>query len=378
MGNSGSFTRDQLLKSAAAAGAAAGGLGFAGGALASRSRRTGVRAPLCDLKGKVEGIPEPGAIPFYAYFFGAMQQAAKQGGTGIQIKIVNANNDDARQLADARVMVAQGAAAIQVMAGASSPWNPVAKEALKKGVLVFNHSPEAVNGATQNVLIDHYAAGYLNGQNAAKWINKNFGGKTEVATLTTLSSPPQHQRTEGFKAAIRKYAPKSKIWNDAAIDRNDVNKAAAAIANLLSAHPDLHVIDCYNDTTAVPAVEVLRERGKTDPKQYYVAGVDGEPRVLQLIASGKSPLQSTADFLFNFSAVQYERDIEAALCGKKIPPTRMMTPKLATVANAKQALKLADISAALDPKNAGVYKEIMHYFNTPVVTGGPVPRVKIS
>src|SRR5690242_12580454 len=169
MGTTGSFTRDQLLKSAAAAGVAAGGLGLAGGALASRSGRAAARAPLCDLKGKTEGIPSPDTIPFYAYFFGAQQAAAKKGGTGIELKIVSANGDDARQLSNARLMIAQGVAVLQVLAGASAPWNPVAKEAKGKGILVFNHSPEAVNGATQNVLIDHYAAGYLNGKNAAIW-----------------------------------------------------------------------------------------------------------------------------------------------------------------------------------------------------------------
>ena len=33
--------------------------------------------------------------------------------------------------------------------------------------------------------------------------------------------------------------------------------------------------------------------------------------------------------------------------------------------------------AALSPKTAGVSAEIRHYFTPPVVTGGPVPRVKV-
>jgi hypothetical protein len=56
-----------------------------------------------------------------------------------------------------------------------------------------------------------------------------------------------------------------------------------------------------------------------------------------------------------------------------VPPTRALLPQLATQSNAETVM--AQSNGALDPAYRHLYTELIHYFDTPLVTGGPLPSV---
>ena len=129
----------------------------------------------------------------------------------------------------------------------------------------------------------------------------------------------------------------------------------------------------YNDESGIVVAEALEKAGISDPSKFWMGGVDGSTLALQGIASGKSIFQATAAFLFNYSAAYLMKDLETVLSGGKIYPTRALLPELAVKANASQIL--AQNNGFLKPQYRYLYGKLMHYFTTPLVTGGPLPTI---
>jgi ribose transport system substrate-binding protein len=327
----------------------------------------------CDLSGFRHGIASPVRIEILDEFWDQMTETAEHDGNGIEVSVVDAEGDDARQIEIGELFVSQGFDAIHVNASSPAGWEGVIADANEQGIGVFNHSPEIFPGATQNVLIDHYGAGYGNGVAAAEWINENFGGEAEIGIVGIIDVPALAMRTDGFVDAIEEFAPNATIHPAANPPLNDVEAAAAAVANLTQEHPDIRVVFVYNDDAALAAVTALAEAGKTSPDEYFVTGVDGIPSVLEEIASGESPLQATGAFLFDYSAVQVERDTEKFLCGQDVPPTRVLGVVTATPENAAELLEVS--TDPLNPENAELFGELMHYFDVELNEGDEVPQV---
>ncbi|HTW98979.1 MAG TPA: substrate-binding domain-containing protein, partial [Acidimicrobiales bacterium] len=252
-------------------------------------------------------------------------------------------------------------------------WANVIKQANSATCYTMNHSPDPFTGATQNVVIDHAYAGYINAQAAAKWIAANAPGKGAAVCLAILNSVPLKLRTDTFKAELKRLVPGVKIYNDVAVPLNDADASAAAAENVTTAHPDINVMFNYNDESGIVVAEALEKTGINDPKKFWMGGVDGSTLALQGIASGKSIFQATAAFLFNYSAAYLMKDLETKLSGGKIYPTRALLPELAVQSNASQIL--AQNNGFLEPRYRYLYAKLMHYFTTPLTTGGPLPSI---
>jgi ABC-type sugar transport system substrate-binding protein len=154
---------------------------------------------------------------------------------------------------------------------------------------------------------------------------------------------------------------------------NNPDKSAAAAQDLLNAHPDITILFCYNDDTATAVSTALAQQGIDDPTKFWIGGVDGTNSALNNIASGTSTQQATAAFLFGYSAAALQSDVERILSGKTVPPTRALLPQLATNSNVQSIM--AQSNGALDPQFRDLYDKLIHYFDEPLVTGGPLPSV---
>jgi ribose transport system substrate-binding protein len=290
----------------------------------------------------------------------------------MQFANVDAGADQSKQVQNAINFIVQGYAAIYINTGTPAGWNQVIQQAQSAGVLTMNHSPDALTGATQNVVIDHAQAGDLNAQAAADWANAN-GIQPVAATLAILNSVPLKLRTDTFKAGLQQRLPGVQIYEDVAVPLNNPDKSAAAAQNLLNAHPDINMLFCYNDDTAAAVSTTLAQQGINDPTQFWVGGVDGNNSALKNIASGTSTEQATAAFLFGYSAAALQSDVEKILSGQSVPPTRALLPQLATITNVETIM--AQNNGALDPRYRALYTSMIHYFDAPLVTGGPLPSV---
>jgi ABC-type sugar transport system substrate-binding protein len=230
---------------------------------------------------------------------------------------------------------------------------------------VIDHSASAITGCTQCVVLNQYAAGYAVGKAAAQWIANNKGGNAQVALLEILNDPQLMQRGQGQEAAIRKLSPNSKIVAKAAAQTTQ--QATPAVSAILQAHPDISVILSAGDDPGIAAYSEVKASGRTDPKSFYIGSCDGTSVVLQYIGQN-TIYQSTWNFMFSYSAVQLERDMEKFFRGQTIAATRVQGGLLVTRAN---VAALTDISNhPLAAKNQHYYKKFAkYYYNQRLTTG---------
>ena len=106
-----------------------------------------------------------------------------------------------------------------------------------------------------------------------------MGGKGKVAIL---NAPPgiiiRDQRTNGFVDGLKKNHPQIEVVADQVADW-DRKKAQDVLHTILAAHPDLGGVYGVNDSMALGAVDVAKEKGLIG--KLVIFGNDGEVAALE-------------------------------------------------------------------------------------------------
>jgi ABC-type sugar transport system substrate-binding protein len=249
-------------------------------------------------------------------------------------------------------------------------WQHAVEAATKQGSLFINHSTQAVSGATQNVLFSHKGAGVGIGMAAVAWAKKNGITKPVVGLIGNLTDAQGSKRTTWAWKTVKAHFPKATLAGQ--VQGIDLPTGTTGAANLLSAHPDINMLFCFNTIAGTGALTSATHAGKTNRNQFYLGITDFETETLNLIAGGKSILQSNWGTFFPASMVLMARDIINHYNGKKIQPTRLLLGEaIVTPTQAKSFSKIA--FNPLNPKYASVYTSYFKYLNTKMGTGQVPP-----
>jgi ABC-type sugar transport system substrate-binding protein len=120
---------------------------------------------------------------------------------------------------------------------------------------------------------------------SARVMGEKMGGKGEVAIL---NAPPgiviRDQRTNGFVEGMKKHHPAIRIVADQVADWSR-KKAQDVLATILAARPGLGGVYGVNDSMALGAVDVAKEKGML--AKLVVFGNDGEKDALESIENGE-------------------------------------------------------------------------------------------
>jgi ribose transport system substrate-binding protein len=119
------------------------------------------------------------------------------------------------------------------------------------------------------------------GYEVARALFKSIGGEGKVVHIKGLATPTDDARTAGIMKAAKEF-PGITIVGDL---RGDWvrEKARTVMLSMVTAHPDMKAVFGQNDSMALGALSVLKERGLTNVK---VAGIDGLSEGLQEVAKG--------------------------------------------------------------------------------------------
>lgn len=119
------------------------------------------------------------------------------------------------------------------------------------------------------------------GYEVAKELFKSIGGEGVVVHIKGLVTPTDDARTAGVLKAAKEF-PDIKIVGDL---RGDWvrEKAREVMLSMVTAHPDMKAVFAQNNSMALGALSVLKERGLSNVK---IAGIDGIPEALQEVAKG--------------------------------------------------------------------------------------------
>ena len=153
------------------------------------------------------------------------------------LTIQNAGVDVNTQISQIRNLVNSGVNILLINPISADALNPVAEEAVAKGVIVVAFDQAITAKGVFNVTIDHYTWGY----ELADWECKKLGGKGNVAIITGLDGhPASDARVKGQKDAIAKY-PGIKLLNTVQ-GGWEVPGAQKAANTLLASYPQLNGI----------------------------------------------------------------------------------------------------------------------------------------
>lgn len=214
-------------------------------------------------------------------FFTAMadEADAKAAELGINLNIVDAQDDSAKQMTDLEDLAVQGVDVIIV--------NPVDSDAITTSIQSLNEKNIPVitvdRGANGGEIVSHIASdNNLGGQLAGDYASELLGGKGNVVILEGIpGASATIERGEGFEKAIE---GKLTVL-DKQVANFDRVEALSVMEDLISAHgKDIQLVFAHNDEMALGAQEALRSAGMDD---VYVIGFDATDDAKTSIKAGE-------------------------------------------------------------------------------------------
>ncbi|WP_307892689.1 ribose ABC transporter substrate-binding protein RbsB [Bacillus swezeyi] len=237
---------------------------------------------------------------------GVINEAKKQ---GIEVIVVDAQDDSAKQTNDVEDLLQQGVDALLINPTDSSAISTAVQSANSLGIPVVTLDRSAEDGKVETLVASDNVKG---GQMAADYIVKQLGEGAKVAELEGVpGASATRERGSGFhKTADQKLNVIAKQTAD--FDRT---KGLNVMENLLQGNPDIQAVFAHNDEMALGAIEAIRSSGK----DILVVGFDGNEDAVKSVKAGDMAATiAQQPELIGKLAVQAARDI---LNGEKIDKT---------------------------------------------------------
>lgn len=212
--------------------------------------------------------------PFFVTLRDGVEAKAKE--LGVNVKIVDAQNDPAKQANDIADLLQQDISVLLVNPVDSAAISTSVKAANKANIPVICLDRSADEGKVTSLVASDNVKG---GEMAAEYIVKKLGEKVKVAELEGIpGASAARERGEGFhKIADQKLTVVAKQAAD--FDRS---KGLTVAENMLQANPDIQAIFAQNDEMALGAIEAA----KSANKQIFIVGFDGTADGVKAVENG--------------------------------------------------------------------------------------------
>ena len=205
--------------------------------------------------------------PFFVSLAKGVEAKAKE--LGVTVKVVDAQNDPAKQANDIADLLQQNISVLLVNPVDSDAISTSVKAANKANIPVICLDRSANQGDVACLVASDNVKG---GEMAADYIIKKLGEKVIPGASAS------RERGEGFhKLADSKLTVVAK--QTAEFDRS---KGLTVAENMLQANPDIKAIFAQNDEMALGAIEAAKSAGK----QIFIVGFDGTADGVKAVESG--------------------------------------------------------------------------------------------
>ncbi len=215
-------------------------------------------------------------------FFVTMAEGAEEKAAelGVQINVVDAGNDPAKQSTDIEDLINTGIDVLIVNPEDSASVGPAIQSALDNGIRVIAIDRE-VEDADVDVFIgtDNVAAA----QNAGEELLNYLESDDEVVVLEGVPGASSAiDRHEGFLNAIED-SVNIVASQTANYDRTE---ALTVTENLLQAHPNIRAIVAANDEMALGAIEAVNGANLTPGEDILITGFDANDDAITAVEEG--------------------------------------------------------------------------------------------
>src|SRR4051812_18370874 len=257
------------------------------------------------------------------------EQAAKE---GVQLTVTDANNQQSKQIADIKGLIAQKPDALFIAPITEQIAN-VVKSAASAKIPVFLLDRDVDHGVAKPG--QHYVSVIQSdfvqeGKRAAVQMAKATGGNAKIIELEgTTGASPAIDRKKGFDEAIKQCSGMEVVVSqDADFTRA---KGQSVAETLLQSHPDATAVYAHNDEMALGAIAAIKAIGKQPGKDIQVVSIDGEKDGLKAVAAGD--LYATVECSPRFGPAGFSTMMDYA-GGKPVPTLIINSDQLFTKDNA--------------------------------------------
>ncbi len=212
--------------------------------------------------------------PFFVSLKKGVEEQAKT--MGLKVKIVDAQNDPAKQANDISDLLESGVTVLIV--------NPVDSAAISTSVEAANNKKIPVitvdRSADKGTVVSHIASDNVKGgEMAAKLIADKMGNGAKVAELEGIpGASATRERGQGFHNIADKMLTVV-TKQTAEFDRT---KGLNVATNMLQANPDVVAIFAHNDEMALGAIQAAKSAGK----QIFIVGFAGTEDAQKAVQDG--------------------------------------------------------------------------------------------
>ncbi|MEU3085813.1 sugar ABC transporter substrate-binding protein [Streptomyces massasporeus] len=270
-----------------------------------------------DGTGKVGVVLPLLTSPFWQSYNDYVPKMAKSEGVDA-MKTVNSNSDPSQQITDINNQLNQGVKGLVVAPLDSAAIEAGLDQAERKGVPVVAVDVAPDKGKVAMVVRANNVA---YGEKACRYLGEHLTSGKVVQIMGDLASVNGRDRSEAFRACVKKDFPKLKVLEIPAKWESDT--AASKLDTLLNANPDIKGI--YLQAGGVylaPTLQTLKSKGmlKKAGQQGHIAIVsnDGIPQEFDAIRKGEidATVSQPADAYAKYG-MSY---IKAAMRGKEFKP----------------------------------------------------------
>ncbi|MED3727305.1 ribose ABC transporter substrate-binding protein RbsB [Priestia filamentosa] len=246
---------------------------------------------------------------------GVVKEAKKQ---GMDVVIVDAQNDSAKQVNDVEDLLQQGVDVLLINPTDSAAISTAVQSANNIGIPVVTLDRSADKGKVETLVASDNVKG---GEMAADYIVEKLGEGAKVAELEgTPGASATRERGKGFhNVADQKLDVAAKQSAD--FDRT---KGLNVMENLLQGNSDIKAVFAHNDEMALGAIQAINSSGR----DVLVVGFDGNEDAVNAVKEGKlAATVAQQPELIGELAVKAASDV---LKGKKVEkniaaPLKLMT-----------------------------------------------------
>nr|WP_028392614.1 ribose ABC transporter substrate-binding protein RbsB [Bacillus cihuensis] len=254
--------------------------------------------------------------PFFVSLKDGVVKEAKA--LGMDVKVVDAQNDTAKQSNDVEDLIQQGVDVLLINPTDSAAISSAVQSANAIGIPVITLDRSADKGDVVTLVASDNSKG---GEMAAEYIVDKLGKDAVVAELEGVpGASATRERGKGFHTIadtdLQVIAKQSADF--------DRTKGLTVMENIIQANPTIKAVFAHNDEMALGAIEAINSSGR----DIMVIGFDGNEDALNAIKAGK--LEATVaqqPDLIGKLAVDAGRDV---LSGKKVEKNIPAPLKLVT------------------------------------------------
>lgn len=215
--------------------------------------------------------------PFFADLRDGAAATARE--VGIDLAVVNAQDNAESQLDQMRTAAVSGSRAVIVNPVDSDAAKPAATAVMEQGIPLIAVDRGITDRTPDSFIASDNVAG---GMQAATLLADLMHGKGRIAVLEGQpGASATRDRGEGFLQELRRYPDMEVVASQTA--NFDREEALDVMTNMMQATPDIDAVYAHNDEMALGAAVALGSRAGTEVK---IIGFDGGGDALEAVRAG--------------------------------------------------------------------------------------------